>query len=85
MMLVCDPCSKQHDHDRCAGQVRAFIDSDGPDWYGCECYCAKRRRDRREADRKLREVVTAYERRYGAEALLTIVQETTKCSKETSR
>lgn len=72
--LICDAC-KASNHDRCAGQVRAFIDPDGPDWYGCECSCARRRRERRDADWKVNEVLTAYKRRYGVEALAALVAE----------
>lgn len=72
MRLICDPCEKRQ-HDSCAGSVRAFIYQDGPDNYACECYCAVERRARQEADHVLRRTVQEYERRYGREALLSIL------------
>ena len=71
MLIRCDPC-RDNKHECCAGSVSVF-DQDGPNYYGCECYCARLRRERREADRVLRLTVEAYERRYGREALLTAV------------
>ena len=74
MILACDSC-KQHQHDECAQTVRAFIEPDGPDTYLCQCHCARSKRERREADRKVLAVVGAYERRYGAEALGKLLRE----------
>jgi hypothetical protein len=75
MWLVCDPCRKEHDHDRCARSVHAFVEQDGPNWYSCECSCNQRRRRRETADRKVQQVVGAYRREFGDEAMRDLLAE----------
>ena len=70
--LRCEPCDK-HKCDDCLRWVKAFVEPSGPDTYACECYCNQRRREKETVDRKVKELLTAYLRRYTADQLREVV------------
>ena len=72
--IECDPCSKvPFDHNACERYVKAFIEPSGPDSYACECYCNRQRQRQATGDRKIRELLDAYRREFGADAVARAV------------